>query len=101
MVFEMTGCEIDSAAAALDMLPDCATASRIWRSRSLTRRPIRSAHCMALPCSLIATSISINRNRLLHQLAPLLQSAERSERGKEAIMSRYLSRRALLAGGFA
>src|SRR5215813_3103047 len=29
------------------MLPRCATASRIWRSRNLSRRPMRSSQCIA------------------------------------------------------
>src|SRR5262245_13181968 len=31
------------------MLPACATARRIWRSRSLSRRPIRSDHSIRPP----------------------------------------------------
>jgi len=39
---ETTGWETASWLAALAMLPDCATVSRMCRSLSLIRRPIRS-----------------------------------------------------------
>ena len=51
IAFEMAGCEIASSAAAFAMLPRCTTASRMCRSRSLRRRPFRSAHCIVGPYS--------------------------------------------------
>ena len=43
IAFETTGLETESVSAAFAMLPLCTTVRRIFTSRSLSRRPIRSS----------------------------------------------------------
>jgi hypothetical protein len=42
------------------MFPHCTTASRIWMSRNLIRRPMRSDHAIGLP---VIVSHTANENR--------------------------------------
>src|SRR3982074_1072049 len=48
IALETEGCEIARSVAAFPMVPDFATASRMCRSRNLSRRPTRSVHCMVI-----------------------------------------------------
>ena len=51
MAFDTAGCETESSAAALAMLPHCTTVMSRCRSRNFNRRPMRSAHVHGLDLS--------------------------------------------------
>src|SRR5437660_3102409 len=70
---DTTGCDIASCDAAFPMLPDCTTANRICRSRSLNRRPMRSLQGMSVIHSERAMISSYNSIIRLcwHQLSPV------------------------------
>src|SRR5262245_32896416 len=51
------------------MLPASATASAIWRSRSLTRRPIRSVHFIRYLAEWLGVCLINRTNQLCQSLA--------------------------------